>query len=205
MPSSVVHNVRVSEEVRDALGAGMPLVALESNVTSNGLPQERRLVVAREAESRIRAQGAIPATIAVIDGQCVVGLSEHQHEVLARGARKLSSRDLGSATARGATGATTISATMAIAELVGIEIVASAGLGGVHRGYQETLDVSPDLHQLVRSRSVVVCAGVKTVLDIPRTLEFRETHGVPMLGRPPEAFMNPGIGDFGERFYGTVA
>ncbi|WP_286689836.1 pseudouridine-5'-phosphate glycosidase [Aeromicrobium sp. REDSEA-S38_B2] len=174
--------IRLGEEVRAALDDGRPVVALETNVTANGLPAPRRVAAGLECERRVRASGAVPASLAVLDGTVVVGLVQHEHERLAEGARKIGSRELAATVASRGSGATTISAAMAVAELTGIDVVASAGLGGVHRDYGDTMDVSADLHQLARSRVVVVSAGVKSVLDIARTLEFLETRGVPVIG-----------------------
>lgn len=176
--------IRSSDEVTDALASGTAIVGLESNVVSHGLPKPLNYDTARKVEAGIRAERAVPATIAVLDGEIVVGLTEPEIDRLASDTtiEKVSARDLGHCVARRASGATSIAATLAIAELAGIEVVASAGLGGVHRGATETLDVSADLLQLTRSQTVLVCAGAKPILDLPKTIEFLETHGVPVLG-----------------------
>ncbi|MQY22242.1 pseudouridine-5'-phosphate glycosidase [Nocardia macrotermitis] len=176
---------RVADEVRDALVHGLPVVALESNVIAHGFRAPDNIAVAREVEHAVRAGGAIPATIAIADGQFQIGCGPAELEALAaagRSAAKVTSRDIAVALAGGSLGATSISATMAIADRAGIATVASAGLGGVHRGAQTTFDISADLTELARTRLIVVCAGVKKILDAGLTLEFLETQGTPVIG-----------------------
>ncbi|MDP8922702.1 MAG: pseudouridine-5'-phosphate glycosidase, partial [Chloroflexota bacterium] len=176
--------VYVADEVRAALDAGRPVVALESTLISHGLPRPRNLQAARQLEAVVRAGGAVPATVGVIGGRPSVGLSADELELLATTAevRKCSRRDLPVAMARGEHGATTVAGTLALMGLVGLRVLATGGLGGVHRGAEETFDVSADLPELVRTPAVVVCAGAKALLDLPRTVEVLETLGVPVLG-----------------------
>ncbi len=176
---------RVADEVRDALIRGLPVVALESNVVAHGFGPPGNLAVAREVEQAVRTGGAVPATIAIADGQFLIGCSPGELEAIAtagRSAAKVTSRDIAVALASGSLGATSISATMAIADRAGIATVASAGLGGVHRGAQTSFDISADLTELARTRLIVVCAGVKKILDAGLTLEFLETQGTPVIG-----------------------
>lgn len=182
---------RVTEEVREALARGLPVVALESNVVAHGFRPPGNLAVAREVEQAVRAGGAIPATIAIADGQLLIGCEAAELAELAgagAAAAKVTSRDIAVALARGSLGATSISATMAIADRAGIATVASAGLGGVHRGAQTTFDISADLTELARTRLIVVCAGVKKILDAGLTLEFLETQGTPVIGYRSDRF-----------------
>lgn len=183
-------SIRLDPEVSDALAAGVPVIALESNVITSGLDYPTNLQAAREVHSAIREQGAVPATTALVDGEVRVGLDEEVLQRLASGDQlsKVSNRDIGAAIAERATGGTTVAASLAIAELAGIRYFASAGLGGVHRGAVETMDISADLIQLTRSRVVTVCAGVKNILDIELTLEYLETHGVPVIAYRSDDF-----------------
>ncbi|TNC27645.1 pseudouridine-5'-phosphate glycosidase [Amycolatopsis alkalitolerans] len=177
--------ISLSGEVADAVNSGRPVVALESTLLSHGLPPGRNLDVARRLEETVRAAGAVPATIAVLDGTPVAGLSGAQLErVCAAGAGldKLSLRDLGPATGLGRSGATTVASTSALAHRAGIGVFATGGLGGVHLGASESWDVSADLGVLARVPTLVVCSGVKSVLDIAATLEVLETSSVPVLG-----------------------
>jgi pseudouridine-5'-phosphate glycosidase len=176
--------VRVAGEVATVLAEGQPVVALESTLISHGLPQPRNLDVARRLESVVRAGGAVPATIGIIEGQPVVGLSDAELQVLATasGVRKCSRRDIPVAVARGGHGATTVAGTLALMGQVGIRVLATGGIGGVHRGAEQTFDISADLVELARSQAIVVCAGAKALLDLPRTAEVLETAGVPVLG-----------------------
>lgn len=176
--------VRVSPEVRAALDAGRPVVALESTLISHGLPRPRNLEVARQLEQVVRSGGAVPATVGIVAGQPVVGLSDAELESLAYtdGVRKCSRRDIAIAVARGEHGATTVAGTLALMGLAGIEVLATGGIGGVHRGAEQTFDISADLVELARCRAIVVCAGAKALLDLPRTVEILETAGVPILG-----------------------
>ena len=174
----------VSEEVREALAAGRPVVALESTIIAHGLPRPRNLQVALELEEAVRQEGAVPATIAVLDGQPHVGLDKQQLERVANedGIRKLGHRDLPLAVAARASGATTVSATALLAAQAGVRVFATGGLGGVHREWTVTQDESADLGLLARTRITVVCAGVKSILDVPATLQRLETLGVAVAG-----------------------
>lgn len=178
-------------EIADALATGRPVVALESTVISHGMPYPRNLETARALEAEVRAAGAVPATIAVMDGRIRVGLDDEAMERLATAggkARKLSRRDLPIALATGALGATTVAATMIGARLAGISVFATGGIGGVHRGAETSFDISADLDELARTSVCVVCAGAKSILDLPKTLELLETSGVPVLGFGTEEF-----------------
>ena len=179
-----MHAVHVADEVRAALNTGRPVVALESTLISHGLPRPRNLDAARRLEGVVRAGGAVPATIGVIAGRPTIGLSADELELLASApdVRKCSRRDLPVVMARGEHGATTVAGTLALMGLAGLRILATGGLGGVHRGAEETFDVSADLPELARTPAIVVCAGAKALLDLPRTIEVLETLGVPVLG-----------------------
>jgi pseudouridylate synthase len=170
----------MSAEVADALAHGRPVVALETSIVGQGLPAPHNLRAARGCEAAIRKEGAVPATIAVLDGQLVVGLTDAEIERIAAGATKVSSRDLGPAVVRHAVGATTVAATMRAAEMAGIRCFATGGIGGVHRGHPE--DQSADLVELGRSTVAVFCAGAKIILDLAYTLERLESLSVPVLG-----------------------
>jgi len=172
-------------EVGAARSAKRPVVALESTIVTHGMPYPQNLETAVMLEAAVRANGATPATIAVIDGRIKVGLDRDALERLSRvagGVVKASRRDLSAVVARGGAAGTTVAATMFIAALAGIEVFATGGIGGVHRGAQETFDISADLVELARTRVAVVCAGAKSILDIPKTLEFLESQGVPIVG-----------------------
>jgi pseudouridylate synthase len=177
-------SVEVRAEVREALREGAPVVALESTLISHGLPHPQNLEVAGEAERTVRSEGAVPATIGVIDGVPKVGLDEAGLEFMAtaEGIPKLSARDLPASVATGSHGATTVAATAHLAALAGIRLFATGGLGGVHREARESWDVSADLAALARTPVTVVCSGVKSILDVPATLEYLETLGVPVVG-----------------------
>ncbi|MET8980134.1 pseudouridine-5'-phosphate glycosidase [Streptomyces sp. NPDC004539] len=189
----------VSEEVREALAAGRPVVALESTIIAHGLPRPRNLQVARELEAVVREEGAVPATVAVLDGRPHVGLDKDQVERIASedGIRKLGHRDLPLAVASGASGATTVSATAQLAALAGVRVFATGGLGGVHREWTVTQDESADLGLLARTRITVVCAGVKSILDIPATLQRLETLGVAVAGYGTDRFPGFYLSDSG--------
>jgi pseudouridine-5'-phosphate glycosidase len=176
--------LRVAGEVQAALAEGRPVVALESTVIAHGLPYPANVEVARGMEEAVRAEGAVPATIAVLDGAIVVGLDGAQIERLAteQGVLKASRRDLAPALARHATAATTVAGTLACAALAGIRVFATGGIGGVHRGAGQSFDISADLAELARSPVLTVCAGAKAILDLPLTLEYLETHSVPVVG-----------------------
>jgi pseudouridine-5'-phosphate glycosidase len=174
----------VSVEVSDALAGGGPVVALETTLVSHGFPGTRGLEVALESERRVRAAGAVPATVAVVDGRIRVGLGT---DVLARlaastDARKAGPRDLASCVAWGGLGATTVGGTLAVCRLAGIRFMGTGGIGGVHRGFDRTLDISADLGQMARTPALVVASGPKSLLDVPATAELLETLGVPVLG-----------------------
>lgn len=178
-------------EIADALATGHPVVALESTVISHGMPYPRNLETARALEAEVRAAGALPATIAVMDGRIRIGLDDEALERLAtagHAARKLSRRDLPIALATRTLGATTVAATMIGARLAGIPVFATGGIGGVHRGAETSFDISADLDELARTSVCVVCAGAKSILDLPKTLELLETRGVPVLGFGTEEF-----------------
>ncbi|MEL7098637.1 MAG: pseudouridine-5'-phosphate glycosidase [Pseudomonadota bacterium] len=162
---------------------GGPIVALESTIITHGMPWPQNYKVARQVEEDIRAAGAIPATIAVLDGQLHIGLSDTQLEALARSpdAAKLSRADLAICIAQGGTGATTVAATMIAARAAGIEVFATGGIGGVHKGAETSFDISADLTELARTPVTVVAAGAKAILDIPKSLEVLETQGVPVI------------------------
>ena len=173
----------VTDEVATALAEGTPVVALESTIISHGMPYPQNVEMATEVEGIIREHGAVPATIAVLDGRPRIGLSADDLELLAShgDVSKVSVRDLPLVLARGTHGATTVAATMRLAALAGIRVFVTGGLGGVHRGAQQTFDVSADLTELGRTNVAVVSAGVKSILDIGLTLETLETLGVPVL------------------------
>ncbi|WP_085916164.1 MULTISPECIES: pseudouridine-5'-phosphate glycosidase [Pseudonocardia] len=191
--------MRIADEVSRALAAGRPVLACESTIVTHGLPRPRNLQVAREAEALVRSLGAVPATIGVLDGEAVVGLSGAELERLASatGAAKLSARDLPVAAATGLCGGTTVAATAHLAHRAGIRVFATGGLGGVHRGASATFDESADLPALARLPIVVVSAGVKSVLDIPATLERLETLGIPVAGYRTDAFPGFYVADSG--------
>jgi pseudouridylate synthase len=172
--------LRVSAEVADALAGGRPVVALETSIVGQGLPAPYNLRAARGCEAAIREEGAVPATIAVLDGQVTVGLSDGELERIAAGAMKVSSRDLGPVLVRRGLGATTVAATMRAAQIAGIRCFATGGIGGVHRGHPE--DQSADLVELGRTAVAVFCAGAKIILDLALTLERLESLSVPVLG-----------------------
>jgi pseudouridylate synthase len=180
----------IAPEVAAALADGQAVVALESTIVAHGMPYPRNLETALALEADLRAKGVVPATIAVIDGRLRVGLGSADLELLATGRTiaKASRRDLAALVATRAHGATTVAATMAIAALAGIAIFATGGIGGVHRGAESTMDVSADLYELARTPVAVVCAGAKSILDIPKTLELLESLGVPVLGYRTEDF-----------------
>ncbi|HEX3787925.1 MAG TPA: pseudouridine-5'-phosphate glycosidase [Pseudonocardiaceae bacterium] len=187
----VVGNGEISAEVAAALAAGQPVVALESTLLAHGLPAGRNRTVGRRLERVIREQGAVPATIAVLDGRPLIGLSAGQLDRVcdpAENLAKLSRRDLAPALALGRSGATTVAGTAALAVTAGIGVFATGGLGGVHRGAASTWDVSADLDVLADTPVLVVCSGVKSVLDIGATLEALETRSVPVLGHRTDRF-----------------
>jgi hypothetical protein len=175
----------VHAEVADALADRRPVVALESTIISHGMPYPQNVETALRVEAEVRAQGAVPATIAIVDGRLKAGLSAaHITRLGQDGAAvpKVSRRDLPFIVARGGLGATTVAATMMVAAMAGIRVFATGGIGGVHRGAAQSFDVSADLQELARSQVAVVCAGAKAILDLRLTLEYLETHGVPVVG-----------------------
>ena len=175
----------IAPEVRMALEQGQPVVALESTIISHGMPYPQNVATALRVEAEVRDSGALPATIAVMDGRLTAGLSAAQIEALGRAGpavAKVSRRDLPFVVSAGQTGATTVAATMIIAAMAGIRVFATGGIGGVHRGAAQTFDISADLQELARTPVAVVCAGAKSILDLGLTLEYLETHGVPVVG-----------------------
>ena len=180
-----------SPEVAEARSAKKPIVALESTIITHGMPYPRNVETARSVETAAREMGAVPATIAIIDGRFRVGLDADEIERLGElsgGVVKASRRDLALVAARKGSGGTTVAATMFVAGLAGIEIFATGGIGGVHRGAEETFDISADLVELSRTRVAVVCAGAKSILDLGKTLEFLETQGVAIVGYRTDVF-----------------
>jgi pseudouridylate synthase len=182
--------IQPSPEVEEALRGGRPVVALESTLICHGIPRPRNLALALALEDAVREAGAVPATVALVDGTARVGLTPAEIERLAAadGVAKCSPRDLAPVLAAGGLGATTVAGTIFLAARLGVRVMATGGIGGVHRGGEASLDVSADLHELRRSGVAVVCSGAKVILDLPRTLEVLETLGVPVLGY--------GTGDF---------
>ena len=175
----------ISPEVKAALDAGKPVVALESTIISHGMPYPKNVETALLVEQTIRENGAVPANIAIIGGRLKAGLTKDEIEHLGkagRGVAKASRRDLPAIVARGIDGATTVTTTMIIAHMAGIKIFATGGIGGVHRGAEKTMDISADLEELAQTPVMVVCAGAKSILDLGLTLEYLETKGVPVIG-----------------------
>lgn len=183
--------LNVSPEVKAATEAGQPVVALESTIITHGMPFPQNLEMARSVEEVVRRNGALPATIAIMDGQCCVGVAGAEIERLAKAggsAAKASRRDVAALLVSGEVAGTTVATTMQIAALAGIALFATGGIGGVHRGAETSFDVSADLEELSRTPVAVVCAGAKAILDIPKTLEVLETKGVPVLGYKTDDF-----------------
>lgn len=176
--------ISYSKEVQEAMEQKKPVVALESTIISHGMPYPQNVETARIVEQIIRDNGAVPATIAIMDGQIKIGLSDEELELLGNSpdVAKVSRRDLGQLIATKKIGATTVAATMICAELAGIRVFATGGIGGVHRGAETTMDISADLEELATTGVAVVCAGAKSILDIGLTLEYLETKGVPVIG-----------------------
>lgn len=170
--------IRIADEVREASA----VVALETTLVAHGFPPGEGVEVALESERQVRSAGAVPATIGVLDGEIVVGLTEEELARFTSAARKVGPRDLAVCAAQGAVGATTVGGTLAVARIAGIRWLATGGLGGVHRGFPDPPDVSADLPQLARTPALVVSAGVKSLLDVPATVEVLESLGVPVLG-----------------------
>jgi pseudouridine-5'-phosphate glycosidase len=181
----------VAEEVAGAVAAGQPVVALESTIITHGMPYPQNLEMARNVEAVIRQRGAVPATIAIMDGRLEVGVAGPALERLAQAggaAAKASRRDVAALLAKGGLAGTTVATTMQIAALAGIEVFATGGIGGVHRGAEQSFDISADLEELARTPVAVVCAGAKSILDIAKTLEVLESLGVPVLGYRSDDF-----------------
>jgi pseudouridylate synthase len=180
---TATQHLSIHAQVTQALAQGQPVVALESTIIAHGMPYPQNVQTALEVEAVIRAHGAVPATIAVLEGKICIGLSREQIEALgsAKDVMKLSRRDLALAVASGQPGATTVAATMICAALAGIEVFVTGGIGGVHRGASTSFDISADLQELAHTSVAVVCAGAKSILDLPLTLEYLETHGVPVI------------------------
>ena len=179
----------ISEEVKSALENNLPVVALESTIISHGMPYPQNVETALKVEEIIRENGAIPATIAILNGKLMVGLTREQIDYLGKKGlevTKVSRRDIPAIVARKEDGATTVASTMIISALAGIKVFATGGIGGVHRGAETTMDISADLEELAMTNVAVVCAGAKSILDIGLTLEFLETKGVPVLGYQTE-------------------
>ena len=174
----------VTPEIQAALAEGRPVVALESTILSHGMPYPENLEFSHKVEEIIRAEGAIPATTAIIGGKLKVGLNSEELELMCRAENvgKVSRRDVAVYLSEGLTGATTVATTMMIAELAGIHVFATGGIGGVHRGAETTMDISADLEELAQTPVMVVCAGAKSILDLGLTLEYLETKGVPVIG-----------------------
>lgn len=175
----------VSPEVQQALSLGRAVVALESTIISHGMPYPQNVATALRVEAEVRQHGAVPATIAIVGGRLKAGLSPAEIETLGKTGRevaKVSRRDMPFLVAAGQTGATTVASTMVIAAMAGIRVFATGGIGGVHRGAQQTFDVSADLQELAQTPVAVVCAGAKSILDLGLTLEYLETHGVAVVG-----------------------
>ncbi len=175
----------IAPEVQQALRDNKPVVALESTIISHGMPYPQNVTTALQVEAEVRAHGAVPATIAIIDGRLKAGLSEEDIELLGKRGRdavKVSRRDIPFVIAAGQMGATTVASTMIISAMAGIKIFATGGIGGVHRNAQQSFDISADLQELAQTPVAVVCAGAKSILDLRLTLEYLETHGVPVVG-----------------------
>ena len=184
---SLSKSFKLSQEVQTAIKKGSPIVALESTVITHGLPKSHNLALAREMERIVREEGAVPATIAVLDGRICVGLSDTELASLAmKETHKLSSRDLAAAITAKISGGTTVAATLRVAALAGIKVFATGGIGGVHR--DSDWDISADLAELAVQKVLLVCAGAKAVLDLPATLEQLETRGIPVVGYRTEEF-----------------
>ena len=180
----------ISTEVQQALKTGLPIVALESTIISHGMPFPQNLETALTVEKIIREESAVPATIAILNGRIKIGLSQHELEQFAKHTSqiKVSRRDLPLVISQKQSGGTTVAATMICAKLAGIAVFVTGGIGGVHRESENTMDISADLMELAQTNVAVVCAGIKSILDIPRTLEYLETQGVPVIGYKTEEF-----------------
>jgi pseudouridine-5'-phosphate glycosidase len=183
--------LEIAPKIQKALKKGRPVVALESTIISHGMPFPKNVATALLVENMVRSQGAIPATIAILDGKMKVGLTKKEITRLGKEGRqvtKTSRRDLPFVLAKKISGATTVASTMIIANLAGIKIFATGGIGGVHRGAENSMDISADLQELAKTNVAVISAGVKSILDLPLTLEYLETHGVPVIGYQTDEF-----------------
>lgn len=180
----------IKEEVKDALAENRPVVALESTILSHGMPYPENVDFAHRVEELVRAEGAVPATCAIVGGRLKVGLEEPELQLMceAKDVGKVSRRDVPVYCALGKNGATTVASTMILAGMAGIRVFATGGIGGVHRGGQDSMDISADLQELAHTPVTVVCAGAKQILDIGRTLEYLETMGVPVIGHQTDVF-----------------
>ena len=181
-------NIKFNFEVQNALDNNLPIVALESTIISHGMPYPANLEVARKCEQTVRDNGAVPATIAIINGEIIVGVTDEQLEYLAtsKDVLKVSRRDFAYVISKKLSGATTVAATMMIAKMANIKLFATGGIGGVHRGVADTWDISADLEELGNTDVCVVCAGAKSILDLEKTLEYLETKGVLVIGYQTE-------------------
>jgi len=184
------NSFKYSPEVGEALGQGKPVLALESTIIAHGMPYPENLAFAQKAEVLCRENGAVPATLAILDGKVCIGLDSRQLEILASdpGVKKVATREIGSCLAGGGHGATTVSATMVLAHQSGISTFATGGIGGVHRGAELDMDISADLVELSRTPVMVISAGAKAILDLPKTLEYLETMSVPVIGYRSDDF-----------------
>lgn len=178
------HLIELHPDVKEALENNKPVIALESTIISHGMPYPQNVEMAKKVESIVREGGATPATIAIMDGKIKVGLDEESLEKLgnSEGVAKVSRRDLAEIIATKRIGATTVASTMICAEMAGIKFFVTGGIGGVHRGVEETMDISADLDELGKTDVVVICAGAKSILDLDKTMEYLETKGVPVIG-----------------------
>jgi len=188
--NSLKNHFSINPEVETALSNKRPVLALESTIIAHGMPYPENIDFAKRAEAVVRKHGVVPATIAIVDGKIHIGLNDEQLEILAssKNVEKVAVRDIVFAVAQKLTGATTVSATMRLAHLSGIEVFATGGIGGVHRNAETTFDISQDLIELSRTPMIVVSAGVKAILDIPKTLEYLETNAVPVIGYQTSEF-----------------
>lgn len=176
--------LEITPEIQKALKNNLPIVALESTIISHGMPYPDNVKMAKKVEAIVREEGAIPATIAIMNGKIKIGLSDDDLELLAKSDNviKVSRRDLATVISNKSMGATTVASTMICANMANIKFFVTGGIGGIHRGYEETLDVSADLEELAETNVTVICAGAKAILDLPRTMEYLETKGVPVVG-----------------------
>ena len=174
----------ITDEVQRALDENKPVVALESTIISHGMPYPQNVEMAKEVEQIVRENGAVPATIAIIDGKIKIGLNDEELEIMGNteDIAKVSRRDMAQVVATKQLGATTVASTMICAEMAGIRFFVTGGIGGVHRGVEDTMDISADLEELAQTDVVVICAGAKSILDLDKTMEYLETKGVPVIG-----------------------